>query len=72
VPRHYDERRPYGDERVPGFDVRSVLIQNRVNRGRYNRDGYDRGLLSRSGVVVSGPECLLEPFDLLRFPPTSG
>jgi hypothetical protein len=69
VPRHYDDRHPYGDERAPGFDARSVLVQNRVDRGRYNRDGYGRDFPSGSGAVVSGPECFSRAIRSAEVPP---
>ena len=69
APRRYDDRHPYGDERGPGFDARSVLVQNRVDRGRYNRGGYDRDVPSGSGTAVSGPECFCRAIRSAEIPP---
>lgn len=69
VPRHYDDRRPFGDERNPGFDARNVLAQRRIDRGKAHRDGYDRDHQNGSGAVVPDPECFSRAIQSAEIPP---
>ena len=76
VPRQYDDRRPYGDERrvpvdprEPGFDARSILVQGLVDRNRAHREGLDKDCPIGSKVHVSGTECFSRAIEAAEIPP---
>ena len=76
MPRHYDDRRPYSEERrrpvdprEPGFDARSILVQGLVDRNRAHREGKDRDRPTSSRVHVSGPECFSSAIRAAEIPP---